>query len=240
MEEIIEGVYRLGSRWVNFYLVAEGDALAFVDSGFPGYVPLATAALENLGRKPTDVKAIVLTHTHSDHIGGAQALSEESGAPILVHKGEAADATGDARPANPKGFLPNMWRPRMLRFTGHAIANKGMAHVTVPEVTPFEDDEVLDVPGKLRVVHCPGHSVGHSALLLEDKRILFCGDAMGTLALNTGETGAMVLPFNVDRASAIRSLDVLEKVDADILLPGHGNPGRGRMSELVAQARRRA
>jgi glyoxylase-like metal-dependent hydrolase (beta-lactamase superfamily II) len=239
MEKIADGVYRLGSSRVNFYLVEDAGTMTLVDTGFPGYASQVTPALQQLGWKPSDVKAIVLTHTHSDHIGGAAALAHETGAPILVHRGEAGIATGASKPVNPKGLLSNIWRPRMLSFLGHAIANKGAARITVPEVTPFESDEVLDEPGKLRVVYTPGHSAAHSALLLEDRRILFCGDAMATLAMNTGKTGPMVHPFNEDRNEAIRSLDILEKIDADLLLPGHGEPWRG-LADAVVQARRDA
>jgi hypothetical protein len=47
-------------------------------------------------------------------------------------------------------------------------------------------------------------------------------------------------PFNNDKGMAIRSLDVLEKTDAALLLPGHGEPLKGRVSDAVAEARRRA
>jgi glyoxylase-like metal-dependent hydrolase (beta-lactamase superfamily II) len=240
MEKIAEGVYRLGSRRVNFYFVEDGDAITVVDTGFPGYFGQAISALEELGRKPSDIKAVVLTHTHSDHIGAAPKLAEDSGAPVLVHRGEAPIATGKKKPAKPKGFVGSLWRPRMLSFLGHAIANKGAAVVTVPNATAFDEDDVLDVPGKLRVVFTPGHSSGHSALLLEDRRILFCGDAMATLAVDTGATGPMVHPFNEDQDMAVASLAVLEKIDADVLLPGHGEPWRGRISDAVSQARSKA
>jgi glyoxylase-like metal-dependent hydrolase (beta-lactamase superfamily II) len=238
METITPGVHRLGSRWVNLYLIEEADGVTLVDTGFPGYVDQIRTALRELGKKPSDVKAIVLTHTHSDHIGGAAALTKDTGAPVLVHRGEARVATGDAKAVNPKGFLSSLWRPRMMSFLRHAIANKGAAHATVGRVTSFADDEVLDVPGKLRVVFSPGHSSGHAALLLEDRGVLFCGDAMATLAVNTGATGPMLHPFNEDREQAVRSLDILEKVDAEVLLPGHGEPWRGSVSDAVAAARR--
>ena len=239
MEQVAEGVYRLGSKWVNFYLVEESGGLTLIDAGFLGYVPTAMAAIRELGRSPSDVKAIVLTHTHVDHIGGADRLTKATGAPVFTHVGEAKIATGDEKSVGAKGLVPNLWRPTLWSFLGHAIANKGGAKVTVPNVTGFEGDEVLEVPGTPRVIYAPGHSIAHSALLLEDRRVLFSGDAMATLAVHTGETGPMVHPFNRDRPAAIGSLDVLEKVDADLLLPGHGEPWRGSVSEAVSQARRR-
>jgi glyoxylase-like metal-dependent hydrolase (beta-lactamase superfamily II) len=239
MEKIAEGVYRLGSSRVNFYLVEDGAALTLVDTGFPGYSDQVAAGLQELGKKPSDVKAIVLTHTHSDHIGGAPTLARETGASILVNKGEAPVATGSQKSAQPAGFLLNLWRPRLLSFAAHAVANKGAATVTVREVTPYSEDDVLDVPGKLRVVYTPGHSPAHSALLLEDRRILFSGDALVTLATHTGDTGPMLHPFNQNQDDAIRSLGILARVDADVLLPGHGEPWSGRIADAVAEARRR-
>jgi glyoxylase-like metal-dependent hydrolase (beta-lactamase superfamily II) len=108
----------------------------------------------------------------------------------------------------------------------------------VPAVTKYEADDVLDVPGGLRVLFTPGHSVAHSALLLQDRRVLFCGDALATLNVATGATGPMLHPFNQDRAQAVGSLNALEKVDADVVLPGHGEPWRGTPGAAVSLARR--
>jgi glyoxylase-like metal-dependent hydrolase (beta-lactamase superfamily II) len=239
IEQVAEGVYRLGSRWVNFYLVEEAGEVTVIDAGMPAYFDQVPAALGEMGRSPNDVKAIVLTHTHSDHVGCVPALMEMSGAPVLVAAGEAAIATGDQKPAAPKGIVSSIWRPAMLKFVGHAIANKGMSSVKIPQVSPFTDGDELDVPGKVRVIATPGHSSAHAALLLEDRRVLFCGDAMATLAVDTGATGPMLHPFNEDPDQAVRSLDILEKIVADLLLPGHGAPWRGSVADAVSEARRR-
>jgi glyoxylase-like metal-dependent hydrolase (beta-lactamase superfamily II) len=161
-----------------------------------------------------------------------------TGAPVFVPSGEAAVATGDAKPVNPKGLSSGLLHTSMYKFIGHMISNKGLSKIKFSEVTPFGTDEVLEVPGKPRVVYTPGHSTAHSALLLEDRKILICGDAMATLDVGSGATGPMVHPFNQDRAQAIQSLDALEKVTADLLLPGHGEPWRGNVSEAVVKARR--
>ena len=237
MEQLSDGVYRLGSRWVNFYLVTDGDAVTVVDTGIGGYFPQIGPALQQLGRQPSDVKAIVLTHTHTDHIGTADKLVEMTSAPVFVHRAEAGIATGAAKPVIPKGFIGNLWRPTMLSLARHFVSNKGLAQKTVDEVTPFEDGDVLDVPGTPRVVYAPGHSAGHSALVLEDRRVLFCGDALATLSVTTGATGPTLHPFNENRARAIAELDALEALPADLLLPGHGEPWRGPIADAVAAAR---
>lgn len=127
----------------------------------------------------------------------------------------------------------------MLSFGGHFIANGGAKHVTVTAASAYEDGDVLDVPGGPRVIHCPGHSPAHSALLLESTGVLFCGDALATLAVNTGDTGPMLHPFNEDRGRAIDSLASLENVSANVILPGHGDPFRGVPADAVARARAR-
>ena len=239
MQEVADGVYRLGSKWINFFLVLEGDAITLIDTGVPGYRPQLDTALTELGRSPSDVKAIVLTHTHNDHIGSADKISEATGAPVFVHRAEEGIATGTGKGGTPAGAAASLWRPAMIRFTCHFVANGGTKQITLPTVTSFDDNEVLDVPGKPRVVHSPGHSPGHSAVLLEDRRVLFCGDALATLAVNTGAIGPMLHPFNEDRNGAAASLGILEGLAADIVLPGHGEPFRGNVSGAVSVARGR-
>ena len=240
MQSVAEGVHRLGSRWINFYLVVDREAVTLIDTGMPGYSGQLDPALKELGRSPSDVKAIVLTHTHTDHVGSMDRFSEATGAPVFVHRAETDYATGSKKGGTPSGVASSLWRPSMIQFVCHFVPNGGTKTVTVPQVTEFEDGEVLDVPGRPRVVYSPGHSPGHSAILLEDRRVLFSGDALATLAVNTGATGPMLHPFNEDRERATKSLDILEKLTADVILPGHGDPFRGNVSGAVSVARGRA
>ncbi len=100
----------------------------------------------------------------------------------------------------------------------------GGATKTIPikEVSAFGDGETLDVPGRPRVVHAPGHTTGSAALLPDDRSALFTGDVMCTHNPLTGRPGPQIMPsgLNRDTQQAIRSLDNLAGVKADVLLAG--------------------
>src|SRR3954447_14481456 len=85
VEQVARGVWRAGTRYVNWYVVDGGDAgLTVVDAGLPRYREQLGPALAEIGRAPSDVRAVALTHGHIDHIGMAAALAE-SGATVHLH-----------------------------------------------------------------------------------------------------------------------------------------------------------
>ena len=85
---------------------------------------------------------------------------------------------------------------------------------------------VLDVPGRPRVIHTPGHTAGNVALSMADRDVLIVGDTLATLSLSSGEPGPQLLPrfLNEDHELALASLEKIEPAKARWLLPGHGIP----------------
>jgi glyoxylase-like metal-dependent hydrolase (beta-lactamase superfamily II) len=240
--QLANGVYGLGSDVVNWYLVEEGGRLTAVDAGLPKFAETVEADVRSIGRSPEDVDAVVLTHSDSDHTGVAAAL-RDFGARVLIHSADAetlrnpGPKKGDAAP--PRALPQMMWRPRFWRFMGHMARAGGAKPPKIDDADAFEDGDELDLPGRPRAVHTPGHTAGHCALLFGAARALFVGDALCTENPLTGALGPQLMPkpMNVSTAQARESLAAIERLDADVLLPGHGAPWHGAPAAAAARAR---
>src|SRR5512133_2694509 len=112
--EIAPGIRRVGAdSIVNSYLLAEGGEVTIIDAGAPGLWKHIPAELAALGRTLEDVRAIVLTHGHSDHVGYAERGRRERGWPVMVHEADEALAVGKAK--NP-ATSPKLHLVPMLGF----------------------------------------------------------------------------------------------------------------------------
>lgn len=235
--EIAPGVHRLGTEWVNWYLVESGGKVTVVDTGIPGYYPQFEPALREIGRGPQDIEAIVLTHCHNDHVGCAEQIRSETGARVFAPPGEAAIVRGEAKPGQPAGLISNLWRPVLVRFMFHAVGNGGAKVPSVAELSTYQDAEALDVPGSPRPIPTPGHSPDHHSLHFPEHGVLFTGDAMASVSWVSGSTDPQLHPFGEDRARMPAALDALEPLEADVVAFGHGEPYRGSPAAAVAAAR---
>ncbi len=106
------------------------------------------------------------------------------------------------------------------------------------EVSTFADGELIDVPGRPRAIHLPGHSPGSAALHVAVADAIFIGDAFVTLDAFAGKTGPRLSPFNTDRALAFASLERLDGIDARLVLPGHGQPWADGLRNALSEVRR--
>jgi glyoxylase-like metal-dependent hydrolase (beta-lactamase superfamily II) len=242
--QIAEGVTRLGTELVNWYVVEDGGRLTAVDAGLPGYASRLEADLGEAGFSLGDIEAVVLTHADGDHFGMA-ARMRDAGARVLVHTDDDArlrkrgPKSGDGAPQH---MLAQMWRPAFWRFMGHMGRNGGAKPPTIDGAETFTDGAVLDVPGKPRAVHTPGHTEGHCAILFDQHGALFVGDELCTWNPLTGARGPRLMPkaFDVSYAQCVESLARVESLDAELILPGHGDPFAGTPSAAVARAREAA
>ncbi len=239
--EITPGVHGLGSEYVNWYLVEEGDQLTAVDAGVSGFAKHLDEDLRALGRHRSDVTALVLTHSDADHTGIAREL-QEAGARVLIHADDEATLRkpglkkGDASPPH---ILPYLRRATTWRLAVHLARLGGARPRAVEGAETYGDGDVLDVAGSPRAIHTPGHTPGHCVLLFEGAGALFVGDALCTFNPLTGARGTQLMPspLNVDNELCLESLDRIEALDARVVLPGHGDPVRESPAAAVDHAR---
>jgi glyoxylase-like metal-dependent hydrolase (beta-lactamase superfamily II) len=234
--KIAPGVHRIGDNsMINAYLVEQAGEVTIIDAGVPGYYKDIDRELAAMGRTPADVRALILTHGHSDHVGFAERLRREQRVPVSVHQADAALARGQV-PNPAKGYGPVKLGP-FLGFLWFTLLRGGLRIPKLQEVATFGDGATLDVPGSPRVILTPGHTPGSAALTFASLSALFVGDAFATYAVTTGARGPQVAPFTADAAQAVESLTRLEPIAADDVLPGHGDPWTGGIHEAIRQIR---
>jgi len=237
--KIAPGIHRIGDHsMVNSYLLEDAGEVTIIDAGLPGYYRDIPRELAAMGRTVADVRALLLTHGHTDHIGFAERLRRERQVPVSVHEADAALARGEV-PNPAKGFGPTRLRP-LLGFLWFSMLRGGLRTPKLREVATFGDGATLDVPGSPRVVLTPGHTPGSAVLHVASLDALFVGDALATYAVTTGAHGPQVAPFTADAAQAVASLARFAEVSAGLVLPGHGDPWTGGVQEAVRQVRQGA
>jgi glyoxylase-like metal-dependent hydrolase (beta-lactamase superfamily II) len=226
-------VKRLGSKLVNFYAVEEDGRWTLLDAGAPGFWP----QLDANGIRPEAVEAVVLTHAHGDHVGVAERL-RQAGARVFVHEADRELAT-TAKPSgkNERSSLPYLRHAAAWKLMLHLGRNGALKPQPIGEVTTFADGEQLDVPGRPRVLHTPGHTEGHCVFTVEGTLVV--GDLLCTLDPLTGARGPRLLPRALSRSTqqVVGSLAKIEGLDVEAVHFGHGEPWTRGVRDLVAAAR---
>jgi glyoxylase-like metal-dependent hydrolase (beta-lactamase superfamily II) len=226
---------RLGSTIVNSYLVEDAGGVTIVDAGLPGYWRYLPNELAAMGRSLDDVRAVVLTHGDTDHVGFAERLHRERGVPVYVHELDAARARGEVKKAN-SGWGPVKVGP-LLGFLVYSGLRGGLRVPPLTDVATFADGVTLDVPGAPRVIHLPGHTPGSVAFHMPAVDAVFMGDTMTTRSVLTGEVGPRLAPFTLDPSQALASLAKLDGIEATWVLPGHGEPSNGGLPAALREIR---
>ena len=250
MSEVLPGIHLLklpltGSplKWVNGYLLKADDGWVLVDCGWdlPDVLDALTAQLRDLDIALGDVRTLVITHYHTDHYGLAGRLVELSRARMLMHrldwlfvKAELADF--DLAIDRLDAWLRENGAPPELLEDEQRRALDMFSRYTVraPDVE-LEDGHRIGVGGhEFRVVWTPGHTGGHICLHDPSRRVFLSGDHVldpisPNVSLNRANLGNPLGEY-------LDSLRKVGELDADLVLPAHGEPFRGlarRVGELL-------
>ena len=215
MKRIVEGVFQLeGIRGARVYLLTGVDGSLLVDAGAPRQSHAILDELRRSGHQPSDVKAIVVTHCHADHVGSLDELANECEAEVWAHADEATFIEGRSK-------LPFRSRTQRLFFAlGDLLQPYASRHVD----RTLSDGEQIDTPVAFAAIHVPGHTPGSLALHLVNKKLAIIGDALfGGIPFR----GALALPPSmvcVDPVEARKSAAKLAELDLETICQGHGPP----------------
>lgn len=217
--EVTPGVYCVMRRsyFTCSYLVDGSEGLVAIDAGMKSTGSEMLSAIAEIGRKPTDVRAILLTHWHNDHAAGASMLARMSGADVHYSSAESPHLDGQLASAGVRGRLS-----ALVPETGPLVLLKGLlgnAPEQPVEATRFVRDG--DSVGGLDVVETPGHTRGHLSYYYRPLRVLFAGDA---LAVIKGRLRFMARPVTEDLDAARASMRRCLSLPIDFICPGHREP----------------
>ncbi len=210
--EIVPNVHAIPGTVVNVYLLVDADGLTLIDTGLAGNDKKVLKYIAGLGRRPQDLKRIILTHSDGDHVGALAALKAATGARTYANpiEAKAIQAGRPSRALKVRGILAMLFKVMFIFFKAKPA--------TVDEL--LSDGQVLPVLGGLRVVETIGHTPGHISLFAPSAKILFTGDSMtasadGQLRTSRGRT-------TWDEVKAIEAVKIQAALGAQIVCVGHG------------------
>ena len=237
MHVVNDGIYRLGSSHHNFYVVVDAGTATVIDSGARKDFAQLVTGLSGVGLDLDDVEVILITHAHTDHMGSA-AEAARAGPAVKGHEAELPVLRGDRPIEQVKTSQLPLWRPGVWSFLFAMVRAGATSAPPIPGVERVVDGETLDVPGRPRVIHTPGHTPGHAAYYLPDQRVLFTGDGLVTQSPIGGARGPLLMDsmFHADVDAARASLSLIAGLDTRLVLPGHGDPWQGQVADAVEAA----
>jgi glyoxylase-like metal-dependent hydrolase (beta-lactamase superfamily II) len=239
--QVTDSVHLVQGEAVNWTIVADGTGVMLIDAGYPGDREDVLTSLRELGFGAGDVRAILLTHAHIDHLGSAIWLAAEHGIPVYCHAEEVGHAKREyLEQVSVVDLALRLWRPRWALWTAHVLRSGGLIRDGIPTTQPLTPEIAASLPGHPTPVFSPGHTNGHCSYLVDG--VLVSGDALITGHPLIRHDGPQLLPaiFSFSQENCIRTLSALAQVETEVLAPGHGPLWRGPIGEATDAALHKA
>lgn len=256
LEEVLPGVFELAMPLpfprlpvVNVYLIRDGDELGLIDCGMDVHGAFDTFAsyLDHLGATFRQIRLIVVTHSHPDHIGLSGKIREASQGNLVMHRDEAAIVPSryvevDRILADLCAFLARHGAPdqQVVDLSEVSLSYRAYVALHRPDTEVQDGERVCFGDTRLDLIWTPGHSAGHVVAYDERRRLLFSGDhLLYKISPNVSKHPQSRLdPLHDFEASMrkVASRDVVQTLPAHG--PRFGHPAQ-RIQELLAHHQKR-
>jgi glyoxylase-like metal-dependent hydrolase (beta-lactamase superfamily II) len=234
-EQVARRVWAIGTpipagtlpHTLTYLLLSDDGGVHVVDPGWEGDdgIRILDVALGDLGRGLADVRTVIATHFHPDHLGNAGRLRELTGARVVLSATErrvlAQETSTHHRDRNEYARRLAEWGvpPERRPELEESFDRPSLVADLVPDML-VADHEVVDLPGHhLEVVATPGHTDGHVCLVDAERRVMYTGDHV-LPGIYSG-IGIGTLPGSDALGDYLDSLDRLAPYDEFQALPGH-------------------
>jgi len=192
----------------SVYLIQTDDGYILVDTGMPGDSRALQKAFSKAGIKPQDVKLIIITHAHPDHVGSVAHAKRVTGADVLCHEYAA----------------PFIRAGKSSPVVAHSVMSKLLSAITPSRYKAVEPDIVITDEFDLRdfgiagqVIHTPGHTQGSLTIVSENGEMI-----LGDLVRGTG-ANIHIGSFYEDKEVLVQNLEKLAAYRANKIYMSHGD-----------------
>jgi glyoxylase-like metal-dependent hydrolase (beta-lactamase superfamily II) len=215
LERITAHVYRIDAGALGVYVISRPEDLTLVDAGFPGTMAIVDEAVRSLGRRPEEIRNVLVTHCHPDHAAGLAEVTRATGAQVWMHPADA-ELVRSGQAFRPWKVAPGM---RNRIFAWRIIRRSPTTFEPVPVCRGLLPGSDIPVAGGIKAIGTPGHTLGHLAFLWTgDGGVLFVGDAA------KNERRLEPATIYEDIGQGLESLRVIGAYDFEVACFAHGAP----------------
>jgi glyoxylase-like metal-dependent hydrolase (beta-lactamase superfamily II) len=197
----------------NSYLISAGEGFILVDAGVEGKLDNLRAALEKLNAKLTDIKLIIITHVHIDHVGSLAAIKKKANAPVLVHQ-QGAKMLAEGTTNFPAGTV---WWAKLISKLVNTFSNSTFKPVEA-DITIESNYDLDDFGIEGQVIHTPGHTADSISVIIEDKYIL-----VGDTVFTSRPGDSIYPPLADDEEKLKETWQEITEYNCRQFFPGHGD-----------------
>lgn len=213
-------VYKILGGRSNVFVISYNQKYLLIDTSIHSNEKKLLKALDRLGATKENLIALILTHSHFDHVANAQKIKQIFDTKIYIHSSEKRDLQ-DAIVKVPKGISAIS---SFFSYLGSKSAEKFKFAKAQPDVCVEDSFDFMDIGLNITILHTPGHSIGSMSIIV-DEEIAIVGDLMFGVFYN-----GIIPPFADFFSEMVSSWGRLLETECKIFLPSHGSE---RNKELV-------